>query len=307
MQDGRTALKRVVVDFDNTMGVPGCDVDDGLALLFLLGCPERVEVTALTTTYGNNRLGTVHRNTTRLARTWGLDLPVLRGGADAAHPESVASRHLAEAAAARPGECWVLGLGSLTNLKGAVREDPGFFENLAGVVLMGGITQSLVINGVIMDELNFACDGAATACVLGGAADVSIASAHNCLRAYFSQERIEAELGGLPDGPVVRDVLDACRLWTEDLRERYDLDGFHCWDVVAAAYLAMPELFEDRKRQVTISETLLGIGYLEVAAPDAPSAEVNLPEIRDEETFIATIFDAWRRGIERLEEALRRD
>ena len=30
----------VILDCDNTMGVPGCDVDDGLTLRYLLGCPE---------------------------------------------------------------------------------------------------------------------------------------------------------------------------------------------------------------------------------------------------------------------------
>ena len=31
---------RLIMDCDCTMGVPGCDVDDGLALLYVLGCPE---------------------------------------------------------------------------------------------------------------------------------------------------------------------------------------------------------------------------------------------------------------------------
>ena len=30
----------VIYDCDNTMGVAGCDIDDGLTLLFLLGCRD---------------------------------------------------------------------------------------------------------------------------------------------------------------------------------------------------------------------------------------------------------------------------
>ena len=33
-------MKKIVYDCDLTLGVPGCDVDDGLALMYLLGCPE---------------------------------------------------------------------------------------------------------------------------------------------------------------------------------------------------------------------------------------------------------------------------
>ena len=43
----------VVVDCDNTLGIPGCDVDDGTALIYLLGCPE-VEIIGITTSYGNS-------------------------------------------------------------------------------------------------------------------------------------------------------------------------------------------------------------------------------------------------------------
>ena len=33
-------MKAYCILNDCTMGVEGCDVDDGLALLYLLGCPE---------------------------------------------------------------------------------------------------------------------------------------------------------------------------------------------------------------------------------------------------------------------------
>ncbi|HBC99873.1 MAG TPA: nucleoside hydrolase, partial [Lachnoclostridium sp.] len=45
-------MKHVVFDCDNTFGVKDCDVDDGLALMYLLGCPE-VKVHGITATYGN--------------------------------------------------------------------------------------------------------------------------------------------------------------------------------------------------------------------------------------------------------------
>ena len=59
----------VILDCDNTLGVPGCDVDDGLTLLYLLGCPE-VELLGITCSYGNNTQQTVYDNTLRMLKKW---------------------------------------------------------------------------------------------------------------------------------------------------------------------------------------------------------------------------------------------
>ena len=70
----------LILDCDNTMGVPGRDVDDGLALLYLLGSPQ-VELLAVTCSFGNSTQEVVYRNTLDLLARWGReDIPVLRGG-----------------------------------------------------------------------------------------------------------------------------------------------------------------------------------------------------------------------------------
>lgn len=85
----------VVFDCDNTFGVPGCDVDDGLALLYLLGCPD-VNLLGITCTYGNNKLDTVYHNTLRLLSEWGReDIPVLKGAASCKDRNSEAAVFLA--------------------------------------------------------------------------------------------------------------------------------------------------------------------------------------------------------------------
>ena len=55
----------VIVDCDNALGVPGCDVDDGLALLFLLAQPAFV-LRGVSTCFGNAPLPLVLRATRRL-------------------------------------------------------------------------------------------------------------------------------------------------------------------------------------------------------------------------------------------------
>jgi len=49
----------LIYDCDITMGLPGSDVDDGLALLFLLGSPQ-IQILGITTTFGNSTIEEVH-------------------------------------------------------------------------------------------------------------------------------------------------------------------------------------------------------------------------------------------------------
>ena len=43
-------MKRIIYDCDNTFGIKDCDVDDGLALIYLLGSKE-AELLGVSTTY----------------------------------------------------------------------------------------------------------------------------------------------------------------------------------------------------------------------------------------------------------------
>lgn len=282
--------KLVVIDFDNTMGLDGCDVDDGLALLYLLG-HAGVQVVGACTTYGNSTLDAVQGNTLRLFAQLGLDVPVFRGGADPQDLDSEASRFLARIAADRPGKVSVLATGSLTNLKGAARIDSRFFGNLAEVVVMGGVTESLVFNGRIMNELNFSCDARAALEVLGAACPVSVATSQNCLPAYFGREHFKEAFGRKA---WISRTID---YWFDWMSSSYEVPGFICWDTVAAAWLATPELFEPRFMDVTLNERLLGVGYLEHARPGAPSSRIGVPRIKDPEAFVRTCLEAWKRAL----------
>lgn len=144
-------------------------------------------VEAACTAFGNSSIDVVHDNTARMLREWDLDIPVHRGAGAPDEEPSEAARFLAEAAAASPGELAVVATGSMSNLGQAARLDPAFFSNLCEVSLMGGITESLVINGRIMNELNLSCDPAATAAVLGAQCPVTAATAQACLPAFFSR------------------------------------------------------------------------------------------------------------------------
>ena len=84
-------MRKIIHDCDCTFGINGCDVDDGLALLYLLGDPE-AEVLGVTTTYGNNTLEKVYENTKKFVKKIGHDeLRVYKGGAT---PGETVKRHI---------------------------------------------------------------------------------------------------------------------------------------------------------------------------------------------------------------------
>ncbi len=284
-------MKRVLFDFDNTMGT-GFDTDDGLALLYLLGHAKEVEILGLTCTYGNSDIDTVYENTRRIVAELGLDIPALKGAAAPDAPQSEAAEFLAQQVAAHPGEVSLLATGSLTNLKQAAAVDPGFFGNVRELALMGGITRSLVINGRIMNELNFSCDAAAARAVLEAPCPVTVATAHSCLPATFTKQLFCEHVG------ADSWLMQQCGSWFDWMTHGYDMEAFICWDVVAAATLVQPELFEFEAMQVTINERLLQVGYLEQAVADAPQSQIRVPVIKGADEFRAACFAAWKQAMD---------
>lgn len=291
---------RIIIDFDNTMGIRGCDIDDGLALLYLIGCPE-VEIAGICTTFGNNRLDVVHENTLRLVREWGLNVPVLKGRGSADRDASSPSDEVNEAAAfianavsEAPGQIGIVATGSMTNIGEACEIDGRALEGARGIFLMGGITESLVINGRIMDELNLSCNADAAMAALSASCPVHVATAHNCLPASFGKDDIIEAFGD--DSWMMR----SCRYWFEDMDDAYDWDGWVCWDVVAAAYAVHPELFEDRPIDITLNRAFFGVGLLEQARGEAPATRVNAPVIKDGAAFRSHVIETWSAAIEKL-------
>ena len=294
--------KLVIIDFDNTMGVPGKDTDDGLALLYLLGCPD-ARILGACTTFGNSSIDIVHDNTVKMFAEMGLDVPLFKGAASPDDPQSDAARFLARTAAEHPGEVNIVAVGSLTNLRGAHAIDPAFFDNLASVTIMGGYTESLPFNGFFIDELNTSCDPDATYELIAASnvarpgepgCPVSAATAQICMPAAFTRASFDEEFGG--DSWVVR----TCSSWFRNMEEHFNWPHAVCWDVVAAAMLMQPELFAPATLDVTLYRRYFTVGYFEKAPAGAPSRTINVPEIADPHAFIEAVFEKWHAGLARL-------
>lgn len=284
-------MKKVIFDCDNTFGVPGCDVDDGLALLYLLGS-EEIDLLGVTTTYGNNKIDVVYPNTVRMLKDVKReDIPCKKGGPSKEDDQSEASDFLAEMADRYPGELSILATGSLTNLKGAYKKDPEFLKKVKEIVLMGGITAPLVFSKMTMDELNFSCDPEASKLVLTQGNQVSIITGNNCLKVLFTRKDHETYLSYSTKG-IAPYIAGQTGYWF-DINEKYlGIPGFYNWDATAAAYLTHPELFEDKKYKMKITEEDLNKGFLQ-EVEEGENCILNLPEIKSGETFIPNIYNTW--------------
>lgn len=285
-------MKNIIFDCDNTFGIEDCDVDDGLALLYLLGCSD-VCLLGITTTYGNSEADIVYENTLRMLKDIRReDIGVIKGGRHKGDYESEAADYLIKMARKYQGELMILATGSLTNLQGAFQKDPEFFDNVGSIVLMGGITEPLIFQKKKMDELNFSCDAKAAYTVLTKGKNVSVITGNNCLKVLFTREEYRSLLFET-EKKIARYIREKTDYWFGYNREEYGILGFYNWDVTAAVYAVHPELFTDCFSRFCLSETELELGYLCQAIVGNVNANLNLPQIEREEEFKKMIYDSW--------------
>jgi inosine-uridine nucleoside N-ribohydrolase len=282
-------MKNIIFDCDNTFGIQGCDVDDGLALLYLFGRND-VNLLGITCTYGNSDVDTVYANTKKMLREIGRDLHVLKGGASPAkEEESGAAIFLCDMADQYKGDLYLLATGSLTNLHRAYKRDADFFKKIRGISLMGGVTSPLRANGIMIDELNFSCDPAAALCVLQNAKKLSVATGNNCIPAFFSREGYENRLKA-SGRPVAGYIYEKTACWYDRMASVCNTNGFYNWDVVAAAQMMEKSLFVENRTQITPTIESLKAGGL---FGDGKPVRANLPRLRDPEAFEEHVYETY--------------
>lgn len=288
-------MRKIIHDCDCTFGINGCDVDDGLALLYLLGDPD-AEVIGITTTYGNNDLEKVYPNTKRFLREIGYaHIPVYKGGSNPEDLENEASKYLAEMAEKYAGELEILVTGSVTNLYGAWKYNPKFFEQVKRFVLMGGITEPLIFAKRQMDELNFSCDPLAAYTVLSEGKEVAVITGNNCLKVLFTREEYEKEFADSTN-EIVKYIRKETDYWFDNNMDVYGIPGYYNWDAIAAAYMMHPELFNVEKMEFELSIEALQTGKLMVAKERGTrSCTLEIPTIKEKELFSKNLYDAWKR------------
>ncbi|NMA68753.1 MAG: nucleoside hydrolase [Desulfitobacterium sp.] len=282
---------KVIFDCDNTMGVHGCDINGGLALLYLLG-KENIQICGITTTYGNSKIDIVHSNTVNMLQELGRTaIPIIKGSANRYSFQSIAAEYLVEMVNTYPGEISILATGVLTNLYGAYVIDPGFFDKVGQLVIMGGVFQEIIINGTVIDEWNFSSDPTATLWVLREGKNLSLITQDRGLELFVSYDRFVHNLGS-SKFPIGRYIFDRSKSWLEHNKENSKLNGFYTWDLLAAAYLTNPHFFNNQEQSISLNYNNLTKGLVVLEEKEV-GHKVNFPVANDIEAIIKDFYKSW--------------
>lgn len=292
---------KVAIDFDNTFYVHNRDVDDGLALMYLIGSAE-VDLVSVTSTFGNSTIDAVHDSTVKLMKFLDLNQELYaQGASECGDYITPASQRLVDMANQYSGELKILATGSMTNLAGAYLIDADFFEKVEQIVIMGGITEKLMFAKREMWELNLSVDPHASWVVLSKGNNVSIMTGNHCLDLLFTEKQYE-EYFAESSTPKAQLIKEYTAPWFKDNNEEYGIEGFYNWDTLAAAYLVNPEFFDDQWDNYHISLNSLSTGSLIAKdfdptsyAQTRPVREVylNLPVIQAKDALKGHIYQTW--------------
>ncbi len=286
-------MYQIIYDCDNTMGISGKDVDEGLAILYLLGQRD-VHLYGITTTFGNSTVEDVYQATESLFHELKITgIPIFKGAGSVAERQSEASDFLVKSVMNNPNEITILATGSLTNLYAAYKQEHLFLKKLNGFIMMGGVTKTLYIGGRKMDELNLSSDPEAAYRIFNSGCKVTIVTGNLCLQALLRRDDFITRASNT--GRVVYPFLEKnIEYWFEEVERQFGMPGFHVWDVVAAVYTTDPGLFAKGEWNLISSREDLKTGFLRSEKPETERTIVTvLSQIHDMSRFWNKVFEGW--------------
>lgn len=300
-------MKKVIYDCDNTMGLDNRDIDDGLALVYLVE-NKGVELLGVCTTYANDSLEYVHKQTLELVEDLGINLNVYKGRGkfemndytgfgykrfedDGNFESNEAAKFIVEMANKYPNEIDLLATGSMQNLYDAYMIDNEIGEKLSSVVLMGGITGDLYFGDKIMKELNFSVCPKGAEVAIKKYKNVSILTGNRCMDVEFGINDLE-RVKSLGSNIKNEFIINKIEKWMREFKEKYNYDSIVLWDVIAAIYLMNPDMFRDDFMSVVSTEEDLFEGRL---VEGESATRVNIPIVLDDkkinDEMIKVVFE----------------
>lgn len=280
--EGAGAVTRLIIDTDPGNGVPGADIDDGLAIGLALRSAE-VKLEAITVVGGNvpvdqgvecalaileaagessvpvhagaarplvqdpvhwrNRLN-LRRDDPAAQRLWdGLRPPA---GRSALADPTPAAHALVQRVNEAPGEITVVAIGPLTNVATAMLLDPQWANKVKQLVMMVGAFDM----PNVLHELNAAFDPEATHLVMSSAAPALLIPLDVTTRTYMRLSDVDQlDRAGTP---LAAFLGRTCRPWVTWLAESYGLDGCALHDPLAVACVLDPGLVTTRSASVGV-------------------------------------------------------
>ena len=300
-------MKKVIYDCDNTMGLDNRDIDDGLALVYLVENKD-VELLGVCTTYANDSLEYVHKQTLELVEDLGINLNVYKGRGkfemndytgfgykrfedDGNFESNEAAKSIVEMANKYPNEIDLLATGSMQNLYDAYMIDNEIGEKLNAVVLMGGITGDLYFGDKIMKELNFSVCPKGAEVAIKKYKNMSILTGNRCMDVEFGTNELD-KVKALGNNIKNEFIINKIEKWMREFKEKYNYDSIVLWDVIAAIYLMNPDMFRDDFMSVVSTEEDLFEGRL---VKGESVTKINIPVVLDDkkvnDEMIKVVFE----------------
>ncbi|GAA0746108.1 nucleoside hydrolase [Clostridium oceanicum] len=285
-------MYKVIYDCDNTMGMTGKDVDDGLTLMYLLG-NEDVDLVGVTSTHGNSSVEDTHSNNLNLMNYLDKEYkPIFKGGDIESGRISEAAKYLAVACGTYPGEITVLATGSMSNLYGAYLYDENFYKNVKNIIIMGGVLNKLSLGGVNIKELNLSCDYEAAYEVLKSKANITLFTGEVCLKALFGEKELDKLKGS--DNKVYSYIYNNIKDWYSIMYEKFGMKGFCNWDAAAALYIVHKELFKTENVYINPIKTQLKEGIINIDSNNKNKYKVTMAtDLVDLDKFNDLLLKSW--------------
>ena len=300
-------MKKVIYDCDNTMGLDNRDIDDGLALVYLVENKD-VELLGVCTTYANDSLEYVHKQTLELVEGLSINLNVYKGRGkfemndytgfgykrfedDGNFESNEAAKFIVEMANKYPNEIDLLATGSMQNLYDAYMIDNEIGEKLNSVVLMGGITGDLYFGDKIMKELNFSVCPKGAEVAIKKYKNVSILTGNRCMDVEFGINELD-KVKALGNNIKNEFIINKIEKWTREFKEKYNYDSIVLWDVIAAIYLMNPDMFRDDFMSVVSTEEDLFEGrFVEGERATRENIPIVLDDKKINDEMIKVVFE----------------
>ncbi|WP_407056968.1 nucleoside hydrolase [Citrobacter koseri] len=297
---------RVIIDCDPGNGIPGANIDDGLALALAIAAPQ-ISLEMITTVAGNTPVEIGYAVAKDFVQQLGVPVSVYRGAARAlredpqpwrekldhgvdqyglrqlwadvpAVPQTyqttkpLAPEAIGELICNNPGEITLVATGPLTNVAIALQLYPQLVHAVKNIVIMGGVFN---VPGYLKDT-NFGLDPEAAHAVLTSGAPVTLVP----MDVTTKTQMLHTDLDRLAAAENVlgRYLEKTIRPWITYSMQTRNLPG--CWihDVLTIAWLLDPSLAATTEDFLDVSLEGLTRGMTCRYGRDTLRLDVGIPE-----------------------------
>lgn len=309
---------RVIIDCDPGNGVPGANIDDGLALALAIAAPQIV-VEMISIVAGNTPVDVGYAVASDFVRQIGISVPVRRGAARALREDSgpwrekldrgvdrfglrqlwsdvpppppcprtepLAPQAIGKLICSNPGEIVLVATGPLTNVAIALQLYPEMVHAVKNIVIMGGVFN---VTGYIKDT-NFGLDPEAAHAVLTSGAPVTLVP----MDVTTQTQMLHADLDRLTTvgNTLSRYLEQTIRPWIAYSMQTRNLPG--CWihDVLTVAWLLDPSLSTTTEEHLDVALEGIARGMTCRYGRDALRLDVGIPEPQGKTVHILQSID----------------